>query len=77
MARNFIKVVAGCAAVLIVIFAVACGTQSKQETTPTTTGTTTTTESTQAPAQTEQTAPAEGTAPSDAAAPAAEQPQQN
>jgi hypothetical protein len=76
MARNVAKLVAGCAAVLIVIFAVACGTQQKQE------GTAPGTETTQAPsteqaAPPEGSAPPEGMAPSDPAAPAEDQPQQN
>lgn len=82
MAQSFSKFVAGCAAVLIVLFAVACAGQPTQEQTTPPADTTS-----QVPAQ-EQAAPApdqaaapaegapvEGTAPAQGEAPAGEQPQ--
>ncbi len=82
MAQSFSKFVAGCAALLIVLFAVACAGQPTQEQT-----TAPATETSQVPAQEaapapdaaavppEGAAPVEGTAPAQGEAPAEKQPQ--
>lgn len=82
MAQSFSKFVAGCAALLIVLFAVACAGQPTQEQT-----TAPAAETSQVPAQdaapapdaagvpAEGAAPVEGTAPAQGEAPAGEQPQ--
>jgi hypothetical protein len=71
MAQSFSKFVAGCAALLIILFAVACAAKPSQEQT---TAPASTTSEAPAPAA----APDAAAAPADAAAtPAGEQPPQN
>lgn len=75
MAQSFSKFVAGCAALLIILFAVACAAKPSQEQTTAPASTTS-----EAPAQeaAPAAAPDAAAAPADAAAtPAGEQPPQN